>query len=397
MKFSVLLPTKNRLDLLQYAITSVVRQDYDDWEIIVSDNCSEQDVAGYVRSLSDPRIKYYKTTAAIPVTDNWNAALEKSAGDYVIMLGDDDCLMPGYFQTALRLISEYESPDCIYTKAFQYAYPGVIPGFPDGFLQLSYASFFRGEKPFWLPQKIAQEQARASMDFRMTFNFNMQHSMISRKLIHSLASYGHFFQSPYPDYYASNVIFLKAPRILIYPIPIVTIGISPKSFGFYYFNDQEDSGTAFLKNIPDAEVASRIKNVILPGSNMNTSSLLAMETIKRNFGDELDLQVSYRRYRYWQLFQTYEKRAMFLAYQKGPVVSLLHVWNKMHFEEKIFFMILEMLKRRPLAYLRTDVVSWFAIKLNPGSKHPEPDLKTKAVTYKNILDVFNNTNSENIK
>jgi glycosyltransferase involved in cell wall biosynthesis len=385
MKFSVLLPTKNRLDLLQYAITSVIRQDYDDWEIIISDNCSEQDVAGYVRSLNDSRIKYYKTTAAIPVTDNWNEALEKSTGDYVIMLGDDDCLMPGYFQAALKLISAYESPDCIYTKAFQYAYPGVMPGFPEGFLQFSYASFFRGDEPFWLSEKVAQEQARASMDFRLTFNFNMQHSLVSRKLINSLASYGHFFQSPYPDYYASNVIFLKAKRILVYPVPIVTIGISPKSFGFYYFNDQENSGTVFLKNIPDAEVASRIKKVILSGSNMNTSWLLAMETIKRNFGDELELQVNYRRYRYWQLFQTY---------QKGSIVALRRVWNEMHFDEKVFFMIIEGLKRRPLGYLRNDIVSWLTAKANP---YPEPDLKTKAVTYKNILDVFDNTNSENIK
>ena len=43
MKFSVLLPTYNRLDLLQYAVESVTRQDYDDWELIISDNQSEDD------------------------------------------------------------------------------------------------------------------------------------------------------------------------------------------------------------------------------------------------------------------------------------------------------------------------------------------------------------------
>jgi len=38
MKFSVLIPTRNHLDLLSYAIETVRRQDYSDWEIIVSDN-----------------------------------------------------------------------------------------------------------------------------------------------------------------------------------------------------------------------------------------------------------------------------------------------------------------------------------------------------------------------
>ncbi len=99
MKFSVLLPTRNRLDLLSYAIETVRRQDYSDWEIIVSDNFSEEDIAGYVRSIDDSRIKYCRTDKFVPVTDNWNNALAKSDGDYVIMLGDDDCLMKGYFST----------------------------------------------------------------------------------------------------------------------------------------------------------------------------------------------------------------------------------------------------------------------------------------------------------
>ena len=74
MKFSVLLPTRNRLDLLYYAVETVRRQDYLDWEIIVSDNFSEEDIAGYIKSLDDSRIKYFRTGKFVPVTDNWNNA-----------------------------------------------------------------------------------------------------------------------------------------------------------------------------------------------------------------------------------------------------------------------------------------------------------------------------------
>jgi len=45
MKFSVLIPTHDRLDLLRYAVESVIRQDYDDWELAISDNDSKEDVA----------------------------------------------------------------------------------------------------------------------------------------------------------------------------------------------------------------------------------------------------------------------------------------------------------------------------------------------------------------
>ena len=61
MKFSVLLPTRNRLNLLKHAVNTVLKQDYDNWELIISDNFSEEDIKTYVMELGDYRIKYYKT------------------------------------------------------------------------------------------------------------------------------------------------------------------------------------------------------------------------------------------------------------------------------------------------------------------------------------------------
>ena len=127
MKFSVLLPTRNRIELLKFAVASVIKQDYENWEIIISDNFSEEDIAGYVETLKDPRIKYFRTPSFVPVTENWNYALDRSSGDYVIMLGDDDCLMQGYFSNLFETIQKHDCPDFIYTGALQYVYPGAVP------------------------------------------------------------------------------------------------------------------------------------------------------------------------------------------------------------------------------------------------------------------------------
>ena len=97
MKFSVLLPTRNRLELLKYALASILQQDESDLEIIISDNNSEEDIAGFIKTLNDRRIKYYRTDSFVSVTENWNNALNKAMGDWVIMLGDDDCLNEGLF------------------------------------------------------------------------------------------------------------------------------------------------------------------------------------------------------------------------------------------------------------------------------------------------------------
>ena len=332
----MLLPTRNRLDLLRYAVETVRRQDYEDWEIIISDNCSEDDIAGYVRSLQEPRVHYYRTDSFVPVTENWNNALKHCSGDYVIMLGDDDCLMRGYFSTMRKLIDVYEGPDFIYTSAFLYAYPNVMPGFPHGFLQTyGYADFLKDEKePFWLPRERALEMVRQSMRFKVRFGFNMQFAVTSRKLITTLLQKGDFFQSPYPDYYAMNAMLLAAERMLVFPKPAVAIGISPKSFGYYYFNESEQGGVDFLRNLPDANVAGRIQKVILPGTNMNTSWLLSMETLFMHYGAEFVLSVRYSRYRFLQMLHIL-RRLIVLGEKAYPDVRRLQL--SLSLKEKALF------------------------------------------------------------
>ena len=188
MKFSVLIPTRNRLEFLKYAIHSVLNQDYDDWEIIIFDNFSEQNISDYIKSLNDKRVKYFRSSSFVPVTDNWNNALEKSSGEYVIMLGDDDCLMKNYFSTIYNLIKTYSSPDFIYTSGFIYAYPGVMPGSPEGFLNaFGNASFLQNKKsPFWLSKQDALKLVKDSLNFKVKFAYNMQYSIINKKLIEKL-------------------------------------------------------------------------------------------------------------------------------------------------------------------------------------------------------------------
>lgn len=336
MKFSVLIPTRNRLQYLKYAVETVLRQDYDDWELIISDNDSEEDIAGYAHSLNDPRIKYYRTDRFVPVTDNWNNALHKSSGEYVIMLGDDDCLMRGYFTTMSNLIKEYAHPDVIYTKAYLYAYPGVMAGFPDGYLQLyGCADFFDlSDKPFWLDISRALNLVEQSMNFKSLFGYNSQFSLVKREFIDSLQCKGNFFQSPYPDFYATNVLFLKAKRILIYPHPMVTIGICPKSFGFFFFNQQESAGVDFLHNMHSKEVADKLQNVILPGVMNNTFWLLAMETIRNNYSSEFNLCVNYRRYRFIQIGTFYK---FYYADKRFSKIELQELQKKMTIWERLIY------------------------------------------------------------
>jgi len=196
--FSILLPTRNRLDLLKRAIQTVLRQDFEDWEIIISDNYSDEDIQPYVESLNDSRIRYQRTDSFVPVTDNWNRALDASRGDYVIMLGDDDGLLRGCLSGLHNYIQQYDNPDAIYTSAALYAYPNVMQNAPDGFLKLytKRPIFTEKSEPFLLDQQKAKSFVEASLRFQVLFDYNMQFFAVSRKLIDQTQEKGSFFQSP---------------------------------------------------------------------------------------------------------------------------------------------------------------------------------------------------------
>lgn len=388
MKFSVLLPTRNRLNLLAYAIETVIRQDYSDWEIIISDNCSEEDIENYIVSLNDLRIKYYCTEEFIPVTENWNNALAKSDGDYVIMLGDDDCLMQGYFSKLKKIIEDYDSPDLIYTSALLYAYPGVIPGYSDGFLRsYGHSKIFRSaQEPFFLEKSEAVTLVNYSVDFRMRFDYNMQFSLVSRKLIQDMQIYGAFYQSPYPDYYSSNALLLKAKRILVVSDPLVVIGISPKSFGFYYFNNLESVGNEFLKNVPDHDMALRLQKIILPGTDMNTSWLFSMETLVQNVGKEMSIRVNYSRYRLLQICGAYAGLVLNRQAAKSVISSLK---SKVTIREQILYCV-------PLSFIAAlslmipkryhiSIASRIVRITGSHLQYIHPEIQGK---YTTILDVF---------
>ncbi len=333
MKFSVLIPTRNRLEYLRYAVHSVLQQDYDDWEIIISDNDSNEDIGSYIASLADQRIKYYRTKQLLSVTDNWNQALEKSTGDYVIMLGDDDCLLQGYFSYCHSLLAQFDFPELVYTSAINYVYPGVISKTSQGAAtKYCNASFLVDKQsPFMLPKSESMRLVREILNFVVSIIFNMQHSLVSRKLINRMKKYGEFFQSPYPDYYATTALFIKAERILAVPRPMVVIGVTPKSFGWYYLNNKENQGLEFLHNTPDSRILNRVSKHLLPGTNMNTSWLLAMETILSNFGVECSLEVNYTKYRLLQVLHCLKKYALKEGISLSELLKLfesLFLWEK---------------------------------------------------------------------
>lgn len=110
MKFSVTIPAY-KSQYLREAIESVFRQTYTDWELIIVDDCSPEDLHAIVEPfLTDERISYYRNEnncGAVKVVDNWNICLSHCSADYVICMGDDDRLLPCCLTEYAKLIDKY--------------------------------------------------------------------------------------------------------------------------------------------------------------------------------------------------------------------------------------------------------------------------------------------------
>lgn len=101
---SVVVPTYNRVNDLRKAIASVRRQTFDDFEILVSDNQSNDETQRYVRDTHDSRLRYVRTPRHMLVQQHIQYAISKASGQYIFLLGDDDIVINPRLLSKLALV-----------------------------------------------------------------------------------------------------------------------------------------------------------------------------------------------------------------------------------------------------------------------------------------------------
>jgi len=107
-KISVCLPTYNRVGYAKEAIKSVINQTFGDFELIVSDDASTEDVESMVQSFDDRRIKCFRQEINLGFIKNWNFCLINSSGKYIKIMGDDDVLLPNCLEESIRILEKEE-------------------------------------------------------------------------------------------------------------------------------------------------------------------------------------------------------------------------------------------------------------------------------------------------
>ena len=123
--YSIIMPTRERADVLHFAIRTVLKLNRSNFELIVMDNCSSPETRQVVDAFESPNIRYFRSPDRLSMADNWELGLDQAKGDYITFLGDDDGIMPDALEVAERFHQRW--PDQILTWwPFTWLWPDFL-------------------------------------------------------------------------------------------------------------------------------------------------------------------------------------------------------------------------------------------------------------------------------
>lgn len=95
--FSIIIPAYQQVSLLKRALDSVLQQEGIDFEVIVTDDSTNDEIQTYVKSLHHPAIRYYRHTSHGNPIENWNFGLGMAEGQYIILMHHDEAMVSQHY------------------------------------------------------------------------------------------------------------------------------------------------------------------------------------------------------------------------------------------------------------------------------------------------------------
>ena len=103
---TIAIPTFDRLEYLKEAVASALAQTYRNVEVLIGDDGPTREVGDWVKAMMavDSRIRYQHNEQNLGLAGNWNALADAARGEFIVMIGDDDRLLPNFVEQLLGLI-----------------------------------------------------------------------------------------------------------------------------------------------------------------------------------------------------------------------------------------------------------------------------------------------------
>lgn len=282
-RFSLLIPTRNRLPTLRYALETALAQTHDDYEVVVMDNNCTDGTTEYVESLDNPRLRHMRSDSVLSMSTNWELGLSHCRGQYVSIIGDDDGFMPeavAYADSAIR----NTGAEVLSWEPHNYWWPDTIVPYQRNMLYVNL--------------NITNDASRVKSIKRLEsyYRYEVSYSalpqiysaFVSRKVIdRAIAKTGRYFHTEAPDVYSGIANCWFSDTFIAIERPLCVRGVSGRSNGTAYFMR---SRGAEVRDKHLSEVGLTLEAVMHPdfGATLNLElgiasfNLIAKELLFRN-------------------------------------------------------------------------------------------------------------------
>jgi glycosyltransferase involved in cell wall biosynthesis len=224
-KVCVVIPTRERADTLFSTLQSCVDQDYENLEILICDNFSQDNTHNVVTSFIDPRIRYVNPGQRLSMSENWEYALSQVEADYVTVMGDDDGFLPHAISDLVSLMHSH-STSIVTWKKVEYCWPNYLVPQLRNYLSIPLRNR--------LVEISSSRALRHIYQFRLGYSRGpcIYNSMVSMRHVRDILTRdGKLFQSAIPDVYSSLALASVVDSYLYSSRPFSINGASAHSNG----------------------------------------------------------------------------------------------------------------------------------------------------------------------
>ncbi len=118
-KVSVIIPAYNNAEFLGEAIQSCLDQTYTNFEIVVVNDASPDDIDEVINQFGDARLKYIVHESNKGLSAARNTGIRASLGEYIALLDGDDIFHPQKLELHVNLLEKYPEIGVTYNSRFE--------------------------------------------------------------------------------------------------------------------------------------------------------------------------------------------------------------------------------------------------------------------------------------
>jgi len=121
---SIGLPVYNGEAYLEDCLNAILKQTFEDFEVVISDNASTDNTGDICRRLmqNDKRIRYVRQSENMGAAKNYNIVFEMSCGRFFRWAAHDDPIMPSYLEKCVQAFEKDTDMDVVivYPKTIRF-------------------------------------------------------------------------------------------------------------------------------------------------------------------------------------------------------------------------------------------------------------------------------------